>query len=67
MAIAPDRMETLARARADLRMGVPIVLTGAEGAALVLSVETATAERIQAALALGAADLALTASDDRLL
>ena len=28
MGLAPDIVETLARARADLRMGVPIVLEG---------------------------------------
>ena len=32
MSFAPDIIERLARARADLRMGVPIVLTGHWGA-----------------------------------
>ncbi|CUH51055.1 GTP cyclohydrolase II [Shimia marina] len=49
MSFAPDILERLARARADLRMGVPIVLT-AEGMAplLVLAVETLTQNRLSA-------------------
>ncbi len=43
MAFAPDITERLARARADLRMGVPIVL---EGGALVLAAETLDAARL---------------------
>jgi GTP cyclohydrolase II len=43
MAFAPDITERLARARADLRMGVPIVL---EGGALVLAAETLDAVRL---------------------
>ena len=47
MPLAPTLMETLARARADLRMGVPVVLRGAGGAgALVLAAETGSDERI---------------------
>ena len=41
MTFAPDVTETLARARADLRMGVPVVL----GDVLVLAAETLTAQR----------------------
>ena len=59
MSFAPDLTETLARARGDLRMGVPVVLAGAEGAALVLAAETLSEERLQDARALGEADLAL--------
>ena len=36
MSFAPDMTEILARARADLRMGVAVVLTGRAGAVLVL-------------------------------
>ena len=43
MGFAPDITERLARARADLRMGVPVVLT--EGA-LVLAAETLDAARL---------------------
>ena len=39
MPLSPDTTELHARARADLRMGVPVVLTGPEGAALVAAVE----------------------------
>ncbi len=55
---APDVTETLARARADLRMGVPIVL----GEVLVLAAETLTAQRLADVLTLDAAPvLAITA------
>lgn len=43
MAFAPDITERLARARADLRMGVPIVL---DGGAVVLAAETLDAARL---------------------
>jgi len=58
MTFAPDISETLARARADLRMGVPVVL----GDALVLAAETLTAARLADVMALeGSAVLAITA------
>ncbi len=61
MAFGPDITEQLARARADLRMGVPVVLTG-EGAALILAAETLTAQRLSDVLALGGTpSLAITA------
>jgi GTP cyclohydrolase II len=53
-------LERRARARADLRMGLPVVLAGA-GAALVLAAETTTAARLADLRALGPVDLALTA------
>ncbi|UMA65283.1 hypothetical protein LVO79_02080 [Roseivivax marinus] len=40
MALAPDLTEQLARARGDLRMGVPVVLDAPGGAALVMAAET---------------------------
>ena len=43
MGFAPDITERLARARADLRMGVPVVL---DGGALVLAAETLDAVRL---------------------
>lgn len=51
----PTITERLARARADLRMGVPVVVTGggATGALLVLSVETLDAARLADVRALG--------------
>jgi GTP cyclohydrolase II len=52
MAFAPDITEQIARARADLRMGVPVVLTGVSSA-LVLAAETLNAARLADLLALG--------------
>ncbi|SDI54785.1 GTP cyclohydrolase II [Salipiger marinus] len=46
MPLAPDLGEILARARADLRMGVPVVLEGAGGGALVVAAETLSAARL---------------------
>ncbi|PSL21311.1 GTP cyclohydrolase II [Shimia abyssi] len=46
MSFSPDIVERLARARADLRMGVPIVMTGDGTALLVLAVETLTPARL---------------------
>jgi len=52
MGLAPDIVETLARARGDLRMGVPIVLTG-ETSVIAVAVEALSAERLAALRALG--------------
>jgi GTP cyclohydrolase II len=61
MAFAPTIIERLARARADLRMGVPVVLTG-ETSALVLAAETLDAARLSDLHALGGEPvLAITA------
>lgn len=58
MPFAPDVTETLARARADLRMGVPVVL----GDMLVLAAETLSQNRLKDVMALeGEAVLAITA------
>ena len=60
MALAPDITDLMARARADLRMGVPIVLGAAQGL-LVLAVESLGAERLRDVLALDTdVDLVLT-------
>ena len=60
MALAPDITDLLARARADLRMGVPIVL-GTRAGLLVLAVESLGVERLQDVIALGTdVDLVLT-------
>lgn len=59
MGFSPDITERLARARADLRMGVPILL---EGGALVLAVETLDAVRLADLQLLGGTPvLAITA------
>ncbi len=61
MSFAPDVTEILARARADLRMGVPVVLSG-DGGALVLAAETLTPQRLADLRALGGEPvLAITA------
>lgn len=58
MHFAPDVTETLARARADLRMGVPVVI----GDVVVLAAETLTAARLHDVMTLnGEAVLAITA------
>lgn len=61
MTFSPDITEQLARARADLRMGVPVVLTAGRGA-LMLSCETLSPGRLTGLLALGGEPvLAITA------
>ena len=60
MALGLTPIEHLARARSDLRMGAAIALTGAEGAALVIAAEVATAERLADLRARGPLDLAIT-------
>ncbi len=61
MPLAPDPTETLARARGDLRMGVPVVLAEGRAAVLVLAAETLTEARLAEVRAMGAPiDLALT-------
>ncbi|SFL17258.1 GTP cyclohydrolase II [Shimia haliotis] len=46
MSFSPDIVERIARARADLRMGVPIVMTGGGQAVLVMSAETLDRDRL---------------------
>ncbi|MFD3190341.1 GTP cyclohydrolase II [Sedimentitalea sp. HM32M-2] len=53
MSLTPDISELLARARADLRMGVPVVLTDGQGALLALAAETLTAARLSDLRGLG--------------
>jgi GTP cyclohydrolase II len=48
MTLAPTMTERLARARADLRMGVPVVLSEGGDGALILAAETATPARFAA-------------------
>ena len=52
--------ERLARARADLRMGVPVVLRDAGRAVLAVPAETLSAERLTEMRALGPAVVAIT-------
>ena len=59
MSLALTLTERLARARGDLRMGVPVVLVG-EGAALVVAVEELTAARLDDLRGYGQPVIALT-------
>ncbi|OSQ53230.1 GTP cyclohydrolase II [Marivita geojedonensis] len=60
MTLSPDITDLLARARADLRMGVPVVL-GSDHGLLVLSVESLGPQRLADVIALGPdVDLVLT-------
>ncbi|WP_323765920.1 GTP cyclohydrolase II [Marinovum sp.] len=52
---APDTAELINRARADLRMGVPVLLCGHDSAALVLAAETMGPARLATLRALGGA------------
>ena len=53
ISLAPDTIELLARARGDLRIGVPVVLREPAGMALVAAVETLSAGRLESLRALG--------------
>jgi len=62
MSLAPDASELLARARADMRMGVPVVLSGHGSAAVVAAAETLTPARLARFRVLGPTPaLAITA------
>lgn len=61
MSLMPTMIELLARARVDLRMGLPVVLTCGEEAALAIAVESLTGARLSDMRALGNLSLALTA------
>ncbi len=56
MALGPDIVERLNRARADLRMGVPVLLTSGATAALALAAEALDPARFAALSCDGAAD-----------
>lgn len=60
--LGPDAGERLARARSDLRIGLPVTLEGQDGTlALAAAVETLTQARLAALRALGPVELALSA------
>jgi len=62
MSLSPDILDLLARARADLAMGLPLALSGTQGSAIVASAETLDAPRLASLRALAqesASDLAL--------
>jgi GTP cyclohydrolase II len=60
MSLSPTLTETVARARADLRMGVPVVLTDAGRGGLVIAVEALTPARLGDLRGLGVPVLAVT-------
>ncbi|MFT6222573.1 MAG: GTP cyclohydrolase II [Paracoccaceae bacterium] len=61
MALLPSPAERRARARADLRMGVPVVLCDGDVASLVVPVETVSPDRFAALRAIGGIVLVITA------
>lgn len=64
MPLGPSILERLNRARADLRMGVPVVLAGGGETALVVAAEEMTAERLAGLRALGG-EIGLAITDHR--
>ena len=60
MTLGPDNTERLARARADLRIGVPVVLSGQGELAIIAAAETLSPERLAALRDLGQPVLAVT-------
>ncbi|GGM06171.1 GTP cyclohydrolase-2 [Pseudooceanicola nanhaiensis] len=62
VSLSPDIVEVLARARADLRMGLGVVIAEGQAGALVLGAEALSPQRLADVLALGGAPvLAITA------
>ncbi len=61
MTLLPTTPELLARARGDLRLGLPVVLADGPARALVIAVEVMTEARLAALRAAGTPVLALTA------
>lgn len=57
---APTNKEQRARARADLRIGLPVILSDANGAAICVAVENLDAARLKALQGLGDIHMALT-------
>ncbi len=60
MSLKPDISERIARARADLRMGLPVVLSAGKEGALVAAAETLGPVRLEEMRALGPLVLAIT-------
>ena len=61
MSLLPSMIELLARGRVDLRMGLPVLIRRDETAALAISVESLTPDRLVDLRAMGDVTLALTA------
>ena len=60
MTLGPNLTERLARARADLRIGLPVVLTDGQEAALAIAIEALDAGRLAALRDMGRPEIALT-------
>lgn len=60
MSLGPTITERLARARADLRMGVPVLLVEGNVTALAIAVETMSAERLEDLFSVGTPVLSIT-------
>ena len=61
MILVPTPLERIARARTDLRLGLPIVLCDGPRSAVVLAADSVASDRLQAVLSLGTGTLAVTA------
>jgi len=61
MSLLPTMLERIARARVDLRMGLPVILTTGSSAILTIAVESLSPERLADLRDLGAVAVALTA------
>ncbi len=61
MTLSPTIAERLARARSDLRVGLPVVLTAQGHGALAIAAETLSAARLADLRAMGQPELAITA------
>jgi GTP cyclohydrolase II len=61
MGLGLSIIERMTRARGDLRMGVPVVLTDGQESLLVIAIEALTPDRLATMAALGLLELALTA------
>ncbi|MCA2006246.1 GTP cyclohydrolase II [Tritonibacter mobilis] len=61
MSLLPTMLERIARARVDLRMGLPVILTTGDTAILAIAVESLSAARLADLRDLGQVSLALTA------
>lgn len=60
MSLLPTISDLVARARSDLRVGLPVVLQGGAGALVVMACETAGAARLEGLRALGRPVAAIT-------
>lgn len=60
MTLGPSIIERIARARGDLRMGVPVVLVGAGVAAMVVAVEALDGARLAELRGVGVPELVIT-------